>query len=92
MGATEAIAAFITGASAKDLPAGVRDGRTDRIRVDKAPGAPARDLSWDELRMKFMDCARHAPRVPEKAAEHAFELIRKLDQLDDIGHVVELLR
>ena len=70
----------------------LRDGRADRIRVDKAPGAPARDLTWDELRTKFMDCARHAPRVPESKAGPAFELIRKLDQLDDIGEVVGLLR
>jgi 2-methylcitrate dehydratase PrpD len=69
----------------------LRDGRADRIRVDKAPGAPARDLTWDELRTKFMDCARYAQRIPEKSAGQAFELIRKLDQLDDIGEVVGLL-
>jgi len=70
----------------------LRDGRSDRVRVDTAPGAPSRDLSWDELRTKFMDCARQSQRIQEKTAGHAFEMIRKLDQLDDIGEVVGLLR
>ena len=69
----------------------LRDGRTDRIRVDTAPGSPTRDLTWDELRTKFMDCARQSQRIQEKSAGRAFEMIRKLDQLDDIGKVVGLL-
>lgn len=70
----------------------LRDGRSDRVRVDKAPGAPSRELSWDELRTKFMDCARYSRRIEEKTAGQAFEMLRKLDQLDDIGEVVGLLR
>ncbi len=70
----------------------LRDGRSDSIRVDKAPGSPGRDMSWDELRTKFMDCARHSQRIQEKSAGQAFELIRKLDQLDDVGEVIGLLR
>jgi 2-methylcitrate dehydratase PrpD len=70
----------------------LRDGRSDRARVDTAPGAPGRDLSWDELRVKFMDCARQPRRIPEESAARAFEAIHRLDQLDDIGTVVDLLR
>jgi len=70
----------------------LRDGRSDRIRVDKAPGSPGRDMSWDELRAKFTDCARQSGRISEKPAVQAFEMIRKLEQVDDIGKVVELLR
>ena len=68
------------------------DGRSDRARVDTAPGAPGRDLSWDDLRTKFGDCARQTRRVPEKAASQAFEMIRKLADIDDVGKVVDLLR
>ena len=70
----------------------LRDGRSDRARVDTAPGAPGRDLGWDELRGKFMDCARQPRRIPEESAARAFEAIRRLDTLDDIGNVVDRLR
>jgi 2-methylcitrate dehydratase PrpD len=70
----------------------LRDGRSDSIRVDQAPGAPTRDLTWDELRGKFMDCARHSNHVPAKSAADAFEKLRKLEQADDLGKIVDLLR
>jgi 2-methylcitrate dehydratase PrpD len=69
----------------------LRDGRSDRVRVDTAPGAPGRDMSWDELKEKFADCARQAGRIGDKAAVQAFEMIRKLEQIDDVGKVVDLL-
>ena len=70
----------------------LRDGRADRVRVDKAPGSPGRDMSWDELKAKFTDCARQAGRVGDKATAQAFERIRKFDQVDDVATVVDLLR
>jgi 2-methylcitrate dehydratase PrpD len=70
----------------------LRDGRSDRVRVDKAPGSPGRDMSWDELSAKFSDCARQAGRVADKSAAQAFQKIRKLDQVDDITGIVDLLR
>jgi 2-methylcitrate dehydratase PrpD len=70
----------------------LRDGRSEQIRVDKAPGSPGRDMSWDELRAKFTDCARQSGRIAEKPAVQAFEMIRRLEQVDDIGKVVDLLR
>ncbi len=70
----------------------LRDGRSDRVRVDKAPGSPSRDLTWDELRGKFMDCSRHGGHVPEKTAGDAFDKLRKLEQAEDIGQIIDLLR
>jgi len=70
----------------------LRNGRSDRIRVDKAPGSPGRDMSWDELKAKFADCARKAGRIADKPALQAFEIIRDLDRANDIGKVVDLLR
>ena len=70
----------------------LRDGRSDRIRVDQAPGSPARELTWDSLRGKFMDCMRQSQRVPENAANEAFEMIPRLEQIEDIGVVTDLLR
>jgi 2-methylcitrate dehydratase PrpD len=68
------------------------DGRSDTIRVDKAPGAPARELTWEDLRSKFMDCARHSTSVTEARAQQAFVSIQQLEALRDIGAVIELLR
>jgi 2-methylcitrate dehydratase PrpD len=70
----------------------LRDGRSDSIRVDKAPGAPSRDLTWDELRGKFMDCARHGSHVTADSAQKAFEKITRLEEIGDIGEIVDLLR
>jgi 2-methylcitrate dehydratase PrpD len=70
----------------------LRDGRSRSIRVDKAPGSPARELSWDDLHGKFMDCARSARRLPDAHAEEAFRKIEALEQSADIGGIVELLR
>jgi 2-methylcitrate dehydratase PrpD len=69
----------------------LRDGRSDRIRVDQAPGAPARELSWDDLRAKFMDCARRSQRISESAANEAFGMIQRLEDIEDIGSVTALL-
>jgi 2-methylcitrate dehydratase PrpD len=67
------------------------DGRSDRIRIDKPPGSPQRELSWDDLREKFIDCARHSGHVAEKPAAQAFDTIRKLEDVADITAVARLL-
>ncbi|OGA56442.1 MAG: hypothetical protein A3F74_26490 [Betaproteobacteria bacterium RIFCSPLOWO2_12_FULL_62_58] len=70
----------------------LRDGRSDRIRVDRAPGSPGRELSWDDLRAKFMDCVLQSRRIPENAANEAFEMIQRLEHIEDIGVMTDLLR
>lgn len=70
----------------------LRDGRAETIRVDKAPGSPSRELTWNDLHLKFMDCARQSKRVPETKAQQAFAALQRLDELEDIGSVIELLR
>jgi 2-methylcitrate dehydratase PrpD len=70
----------------------LRNGGCEKIRVDKAPGSPARELTWDELEIKFMDCARHSRTVSDVKAQHALELVRELDTLEDIAPLVTLLK
>jgi 2-methylcitrate dehydratase PrpD len=70
----------------------LKDGRKDRLRVDAAPGSPSRELTWDELRDKFMDCARQAPRISAADAESAFSSIRALDRVDDIRSISHRLQ
>ncbi len=69
----------------------LRDGRSERIRVDRPPGSLQRELTWDDLREKFMDCARHSGHVAEKPAAKAFDRIRKLETITDITEVTRLL-
>ncbi|MGY8959488.1 MAG: MmgE/PrpD family protein [Alphaproteobacteria bacterium] len=69
----------------------LKDGRRDQIRVDAPPGAPARELTWDELQEKFMDCAKQAPRIGDAKAASAFAAIKSLDQANDVSHITALL-
>ncbi|MEO7727345.1 MAG: MmgE/PrpD family protein [Burkholderiales bacterium] len=69
----------------------LRNGKSDKIRIDRPPGAPERALSWDDLREKFADCARHSGSIAEKAAHAAFDTIRRLEKVDDITTVTSHL-
>ena len=69
----------------------LKDGRKDQIRVDVPPGSPSRELTWDELRAKFLDCARQAPRISSAGAEAAFASLRNLQSVADVGAVTQQL-
>lgn len=69
----------------------LKDGRSDQIRIDVPPGAPARELTWDELQAKFMDCARQAPRISNANAAAAFDAIRGLGAVNDVRSIVDRL-
>ena len=69
----------------------LKDGRKDQIRIDVPPGSPSRELTWDELHSKFMDCARQAPRISNASAEAAFAAIRNLQSAADINAITQQL-
>jgi 2-methylcitrate dehydratase PrpD len=66
------------------------DGRRETIRVDAAPGHPSRELTWQEIREKFMDCAAHG-RIDPTRAERAFATIMQLQDCADVNGLVDLL-
>jgi 2-methylcitrate dehydratase PrpD len=66
------------------------NGTRDTLRIDRPPGHPARELGWDDLNAKFTDCAAQAGLAPERA-QRAFELITRLEALDDVSAVLGLL-
>jgi 2-methylcitrate dehydratase PrpD len=68
----------------------LRGGVRDTIRIDKPPGHPARELTWDDLGAKFADCAEQAGLAPERA-RRAFDLLRSLEAVDDVSQVLTLL-
>jgi 2-methylcitrate dehydratase PrpD len=68
----------------------LRGGTRDTIRIDKPPGHPSRELTWDDLHTKFTDCAAQAGLAPERA-RRAFDLLTSLERVDDVSAVLDLL-
>ena len=68
----------------------LKDGRSGRTRVDNPPGHPRRELTWDDLRSKFADCAAQAS-LSEARAQPAFDQLAALEKLEDVQKLVELL-
>ena len=68
----------------------LKDGRRETVRVDKAPGHPSRQLTWDDIAAKFMDCAAQA-RIDPGKVQRALGLLTRLETCTDIGEVVALL-
>jgi 2-methylcitrate dehydratase PrpD len=73
-----------------EVEAVMKDGRSAKTRVDIPPGHPRRELTWDDLRGKFTDCATQAA-IPSARARPAFEQLVTLERLDDLRPLVALL-
>lgn len=73
-----------------EVEAVLKDGRRATVRVDQAPGHPSRQLTWDDIAAKFMDCAAQG-RIDTGKAERALGLLTRLETCPDIGAVVALL-
>ncbi|MDB5811215.1 MAG: mmgE/PrpD family protein [Betaproteobacteria bacterium] len=69
----------------------LNDGRSERLRIDRPPGSPHRELSWDDLAQKFSDCANHSGHVSADAATKTFAALRALDASRDINGIAQLL-
>ena len=68
----------------------ISNGRSEVIRVDAAPGHPSKELTWDEIQLKFMDCAAHG-LIDSARAGRAFDALARLDECADVSAVVDLL-
>lgn len=65
----------------------LKSGLRDHVRVPKPPGHPSRELTWDDLEGKFMDCAREA-KLDEARAQAAFASLRNLEACPDLGSII----
>jgi 2-methylcitrate dehydratase PrpD len=74
-----------------EVEAVLKNGMRDAVRIDHPPGHPSRELTWDDIYTKFMDCAAYA-HLPEDRARCAFDLIHTLETLDDVTEMLALLR
>jgi 2-methylcitrate dehydratase PrpD len=69
-----------------------KDNRTYAERVDQAYGHPDNPVSRKDLVEKFMSCADKAKtRIPEAKLKEIVKRILALEELKDIGQIVELL-
>ncbi len=69
----------------------MKGGVSFTARVDSPRGSPGQELTWDEVREKFLDCATHG-RVDRSRAERALEILFNLERSPDVGDLLELLR
>lgn len=72
------------------VEAQLTDGRTVSRRIDIAPGHPTRPLTWDDLNVKFLDCANTCD-VDATAAQRAFDALKSLEAVPDVAAVLRPL-
>ncbi|RZS86674.1 MmgE/PrpD family protein [Pigmentiphaga kullae] len=53
-------------------------------RITIHPGHPSRELSWGDLREKFLDCTAYGG-ISREGAERLFAFLRQLELSDDMG-------
>jgi 2-methylcitrate dehydratase PrpD len=68
----------------------LKDGRSAKKRIDIPPGHPRRELTWDDLRAKFADCAAMA-KIPAERSRQAFDQLTMLERVGDLRTLVGLL-
>jgi 2-methylcitrate dehydratase PrpD len=68
----------------------LKNGTRDTIRINKPPGHPSRELSWDDLDHKFRDCASQAG-TDAKRAESAIALLKTLETQASVADLLKLL-
>ena len=73
-----------------EVEARMTDGRRETLRVDVAPGHPQLELGWDDIRHKFLDCARHGG-LDSRRAEHALDALTRFEHCDDVDALAKLL-
>ena len=66
------------------------DGTVVRRRVDRPVGSPQRELSWDDIQGKFMDCTVYAGLDLQRAGA-AFSALRHLEASPDVHHILMLV-
>jgi 2-methylcitrate dehydratase PrpD len=67
----------------------LKDGTILSRHVEYAKGGPQAPLSAQEMRAKFVDCARRA--IDEAAIQNVVEYVERLETLKDVGDLCALL-
>jgi 2-methylcitrate dehydratase PrpD len=67
----------------------LRDGRTLSARADFAKGSPSDPMSWEEVAVKFEDCARFV-NWPAAKTKSIVAVVAELEEVRDIRKLTEL--
>jgi 2-methylcitrate dehydratase PrpD len=67
----------------------LQGGRTISGRADFGKGSPANPMSYDEVAMKFLDCASFA-KFPAAKAKSIVAMVRKLEEVRDVRALTAL--
>jgi len=67
----------------------LKNGQTHSCQAEYAKGGPENPMTRDELKAKFMECARET--ISPSAAERTLESVERLETLDNIRPLCELL-
>ena len=68
----------------------LRNGTRDMLRVERPPGHPSRELTWDDLEQKFRDCADQAGTPGDRARE-ALAMLKTLETRPSVAALVGVL-
>ena len=74
-----------------EVEAVMKNGKSAWMRIDKPPGDPSRELTWEDCDAKFLDCAAQTP-VATRNYERALAGLRKLEACAEVGELVTLLQ
>jgi len=66
-------------------------GKQATVQVEFAPGHPQRELTWDDLHEKFIDCAQYAG-IAKTSAETLYERLRDLRACVDLTPLLDSMR
>jgi 2-methylcitrate dehydratase PrpD len=69
----------------------LQGGRTISGRADFGKGSPANPMGYDEVAMKFLDCASFA-KFPAAKAKSIVAMVRKLEEVRDVRALTALCR
>jgi 2-methylcitrate dehydratase PrpD len=70
----------------------MKDGRQYVEEVEHFLGSVENPMTFEDCAAKFRECAPHAVHpLPPANVDRIIDMIRRLDQLDDVGQITRLL-
>ena len=74
-----------------EVEASTTAGKRSSVQVEFAPGHPQRELTWDDLHEKFIDCAEYAG-IAKASAETLYGELRDLRACRDLTPLLDSMR
>ncbi|UCE74906.1 MAG: MmgE/PrpD family protein [Methanomassiliicoccales archaeon] len=69
-----------------------KDGNRYSMRMDNRKGTPENPMTEEEFDNKFRDCLTHGRKhISKQKTEKIMHLIKNLEEVDDVGKIVQLL-